>query len=94
MKTKYDMMSKEEKKKLIEKYKKKNNSLYVKSRNMIILCYIGIVYSCGVFIYDFFIRKSIFSYTFDIVLLLFSLFCLIKVIKIRKDLLNDFIIKK
>ena len=94
MKTKYDMLNKEERKELVNKFKKKNYNLYIKTRNMFVLCYIGIIYSCIVFIYDYYYKKGLSNFIADATILLFCIFCLLKVNKIKKNILNDFIIKK
>ena len=94
MKTKYERLSKKEKQEVIKKFKEKKYDLYKKFRNMVILCNIGITYSLIAFFYDLLVKKIIFYYIIDIIILIFSLCVLLKVNKIKKDILNDFILKK
>ena len=94
MKTKYERMNKEEKKKLIEKYKKEKSVFYKKMRNMFIICYIGIIYSIIVFIYDYYFKKPKVNYYIDIIIFVFSFIALLKIYSIRKNLLSDYAVKK
>ena len=94
MKTKYERMSKEEKKELFNKFKEEKQTLYKKFRNMFILCYVGIVYSVLVFFYDFFIKHSKLNFIIDIIIFVFCLIALLKIYSMKKEVLNNFALKK
>ena len=94
MKNKYERMSKEEKKELINQYKIEKDVFYNKMKKMFILCYIGIIYGVGSFCYDFFYKNSKLAYVLDIIVLIFCLLALFKVSSIKNDLLNKFALKK
>ena len=94
MKTKYDLMNKEEKKIIKEKFKNEKKALYKKFRTMNILIILAFIFSIVNFGYDFFIKKNTLSYVLDIVTVLFCIFAFIKVYKTRKDILNDIALKK
>ena len=93
MKTKYERMSREEKHNLYNRYKKDKVVLYKKLRNMFLLCYMGIGYSIVVFIYDFFFKRSKINYILDIIIFVFCLLAYLKIYSIKKDLLNDYVLK-
>ena len=93
MKTKYERMSKEEKKKVINSFKKDKIELYKKYKNINILCYIGIIFSILSFTYDVFIKKSTFNYILDIVIFIFSICALFKVYNTKKEMLNNYVLK-
>lgn len=91
MKSKYDMLSKEEKKEIYRKYKT-DKSVFVKKMNgMFMLCIIGIIYSIGCFIYDLF-NKSNVSLIFDIIIFVFCLGVYIRILFLKKELLNKYYI--
>ena len=92
MKSKYERLSRREKKEVIKKYRKDNYTIYKKIKNYILLCYIGIIYSIIAFIYDFYMNK-IAGYVIDIVILILSLISLLKVISIKNKILNDYVLK-
>ncbi len=93
MKTKYERMSKEEKKELYNKYKVEKKELVKKMNNMFILVYVGIFYSLVAFIYDFFYKSSKVGYIMDIVIFVFCLLAFLKVFNIKKELLNNYALK-
>lgn len=93
MKTKYERMSKEEKKELYNKYKVEKKDLAKKMNNMFILIYVGIFYSIIVFMYDFFYKNSRINYILDIVIFIFCLLAFLKVFNIKKELLNNYAVK-
>ena len=93
MKNKYDRMSKEDKKKVRDTFKKEKHSLYIKFVRMYVAIIVGISYSIGVFIYDCFIKKNTFNYILDLVVFVFCIMALIKVILMYKDRLNDTALK-
>lgn len=93
MKTKYERMNKNEKKKVLDSFKVEKKELYKKFRNMNILCYAGIFYSFIVFFYDLFIKKSTINYILDIIIFVFSILVLLKVISIKKEVLNNYVLK-
>lgn len=94
MKNKYERMSKEEKKEVYKEYKLNKKEFSSKMEKMFILCYVGIGYAILMFIYDFFYKKSTVSYILDIVVFVFSIIALLKVVSIKKDLLNKFVLNK
>lgn len=93
MKTKYERMSKTEKKKVFKAYKKEKPELAKKLKNMFILVYIGMIYGFSLFFYDLFISKSKLNYLLDIIVFLFCLVALLIINKIKTDLLNKFVIE-
>lgn len=94
MKTKYERMTKLEKKELYQEYKKEKNTFAQKMEKMFILCYLGIGYGLITFIYDFFYKKSTVSYILDIIVFIFCLLALLKIISIKKQLLNKYALEK
>lgn len=93
MKTKYERMSREEKKELYNKYKVEKKDLAKKMNNMFIVIYVGIFYSLVAFIYDFFYKSSRINYILDIVIFIFCLLAFLKVFNIKKELLNNYALK-
>lgn len=93
MKTKYERLSKIEKKDLYLKYKNEKSNIALKMRNMFILCYIGIFYSLIMFVYDFFYKHNKFSFILDIIILLFCIIILFKTFNTKKELLNKYLLK-
>lgn len=93
MKTRYERMSKEEKKELYNKYKVEKKDLAKKMNNMFIVIYVGIFYSLVAFIYDFFYKSSRINYILDIVIFIFCLLAFLKVFNIKKELLNNYALK-
>ena len=79
MKSKYERMTKKEKRELYLEYKKEKNVFAKKMEKMFWLCYAGIMYGAIMFIYDFFFKKSKVAFILDIVVLVF---CVISVLKI------------
>ena len=92
MKTKYERMNKEEKKKVYISFKKEKKDLTKKMNRMFTLCYIGISYGFITFFYDLFIMKSKINYILDIIVFLFCLFAILKLNKTKKDLLNKYVL--
>ena len=94
MKNKYERMSSVEKRELYKKYKEEKKTFVNKMEKMFILCYLGIGYGILMFIYDFFFKENIFSYVLDIIVFVFCLLALLKIISIKKDLLNKYALKQ
>ena len=94
MKNKYERMNREEKKEVYNEYKLNKKEFASKMEKMFILCYVGIGYAILMFIYDFFYKQSTLGYILDIVVFVFSIFALLKVVSIKKDLLNKFVLNK
>lgn len=92
MKTKYERMNKENKKKVYECFKKEKHDLYKKLNRMFILCYIGLIYGFGIFFYDLFIEKSKLNYILDIIVFIFCFIVILKLYNVKKDLLNKFVL--
>ena len=93
LKTKYERMTKEEKKKLYKEYKLEKKEIAKKMERMFLLVYIGIGYSLLMIVMDI-IKKSTLAYSLDIVLLVFCLVSLWRLIVVKKELLNKFILNK
>lgn len=94
MKSKYERMSREEKKEVYKKYKSEKLEFVKKMERMFLLCRIGIVYSVLVFLYDFFLNKNVISYSCDIIIFVFCLIVLIKINNTKKNILNNYVIGK
>ncbi len=94
MKTKYDRMSKSEKKELYNDFKKEKNVLVSKMNRFNIVLIIGIIYSILAFIYDFFMKKGTLLIVIDIIVFIFCIICFIRFYYIKKDLLNKYAIKR
>lgn len=93
MKTKYERLSKIEKKNLYNKYKIDKKNIVKKMNNMFVLCYFGIVYSVLMFIYDLFYKHSKFNYVLDIIVFVFCLIAIFKMYSVKRNLLNDYLLK-
>lgn len=93
MKTKYERLSKIERKELYLKYKSEKSNIALKMRNMFVLCYVGMIYSIIMFIYDFFYKHNKFSFILDIIILLFCIIILFKTFNTKKELLNNYLLK-
>ena len=93
MKTKYERMTKEEKKRVYEIYKEEKVELAKKFRNMFLLSYVGLFYGFILFFYDLFISKSKLNYILDIIVFVFCLISLFVINKLKKDLLNKFVLE-
>ena len=94
MKTKYERMNRREKRELINNYKKNNTIIYKKIRNMFILCYIGFIYSIISFLYDYIIKYSKLNYIIDIIIFIGCILVLYRTNILKKDLLNNYALKK
>ncbi len=94
LKTKYERMNKEEKKKLVEKYKKNDSGLAIYNRliRLNITGILGIIFSSFLFISQY---KSleILDYLTIIPLFLASLLFVIMAHKLKLKVLNNFLIK-
>lgn len=93
MKTKYERLSKIEKKELYLKYKNEKPDIAMKMRNMFIVCCIGIIYSLAMFVYDFFYKHNKISFILDSIILLFCIIILFKTFNTKKELLNKYLLK-
>ena len=94
MKTKYDRMSKLEKKELYNKFKKDKPILVSKMNRFNIILIIGIIYSIIAFIYDFLLKKGTILIVIDIIIFIFCVICFIRFYYIKKGLLNKYAIEK
>lgn len=94
MKTKYERLSKKEQKELFLEYKVEKEELAKKMTRSILITKIAVVLSVFMFLYEFFITKSSLGYWTDIVIFVSSLFALFKFNSMKKDLLNDYLLKK
>ena len=95
LKTKYERMNKEEKKKLIEKYKKTDSGLAIYNR-LIRLNFtgiLGLIFSIGYFIFQFKTIKII-DYLTIVPLFLASILFIMMSHKLKKKVLNNFALKK
>lgn len=93
MKTKYERMSREEKKELYKKYRLEKSEVAKKMENMFLLCGIGIDFSVLMFIYDYFFRKSKINYILDIIIFIFCLIVYFRIYYVKKELLNNYALK-
>lgn len=93
MKTKYERMSREERKELEKKYKLEKSEFVKKMENMFLLCGIGIGFSVLMFIYDYFFRKSKINYILDIIIFIFCLIVYFRIYYVKKELLNNYALK-
>ena len=93
MKTKYERMNKEEKRKVYQEFKQEKKDLVKKMNRMFILVYIGIIYGLGTFFYDFLVAKSKLNYWLDIIVFVFCLIVLLILFRLKKSLLNKYVIK-
>jgi len=89
LKTKYERMSKKEKKEVYKEYKKEKCEFVKKMERMFLFCRLGIIYSVLMFLYDFFFGKSSIAYWLDIIVFVFCLLALIKVNSTKKNILNN-----
>lgn len=94
MKTKYDRMSKVEKKELFKEYKINNTVLVKKMNRMFLLCYLGLFYGIISFCYDCFYKGSTVAYILDIIVFIFCVIVLLRMISIKKRLLNKYALEK
>lgn len=93
MKTKYERMTKEEKKNVYKIFKTEKVEISKKLNKMFILCYIGTIYGFIIFFYDYFITKSKLNYILDIIVFIFCILALLKLNSLKKDLLNKFVLE-
>ena len=93
MKTKYERMNKDEKKKVHEAFKNDKKDLAKKMNRMYILVYLGIIYGVFSFIYDLFISKSKLNYWLDIVVIVFCIIVYFILFNLKKRILNNYVIK-
>lgn len=93
MKTKFERMSREERKELYKKYKLEKSEFAKKMKNMFILCGVGIGFSVLMFIYDYFFRKSKINYILDIIIFIFCLIASFRIYCVKKELLNNYALK-
>ena len=94
MKNKYERLNKEEKKKVYNNYKKEKPILAKKFKNMYLLSYIGCIFGLCSFFYDYFISKSKLNYILDIIIFIFCIISIFIVNKVKKNILNNFLLKK
>lgn len=97
MKYKYDLLSKEEKKKIKNEFitsNDENKNLYKKMNRIRILSIIGITYSVIMMIVDFSLHLSLLNKILDCLLLLFCLIFIVKINDIIRMNLNKYINSK
>ncbi len=97
MKSKYQLLSKEEKKQAKKDYmeaSETNKAIYKKLNRLTIISIIGIIYSLISFVIDFFLTKIIWDFVIDAVLLIFCLIFIIKSQSILSEQINKFLISK
>lgn len=94
IKTKYDKLTKDEKKKIIEKYKKTDAGLAMMNRltRLLFTGIVGIVLAIGLFIYEY---KTIEMTDYLILVPLFfaSILFIMMSFKLKRKVLNQFMIK-
>ena len=95
LKTKYEKMSKKEKKKIVEVYKQTEagKKMMIRLLRLNIIGVLGILYAIFLFVYEF---KTIewSDYMIIVPLLVISIFFLFMSYRLRKKVLNQFAIKK
>lgn len=91
MKTKYDRMGKEEKKKVYNDFKKAKPIISKKMNRLLTIDIIGIFYSVIAFMYDFFNSKGLFNYIVDVIIFIFCLIVLLTVLKTKNNLLSKYV---
>ncbi len=95
LKTKYEKMSKKEKKKIVEVYKQTETGkkMMIRLLRLNIIGVLGILYTIFLFVYEF---KTIewSDYMIIVPLLVISIFFLFMSYRLRKKVLNQFAIKK
>ena len=94
VKIKYDRLTKEEKKELLERYKKTDAGLVMYNRlvRLRVIGFIGIIFSIFLFLYEY---KTIelTDYLIVIPLFLASLLFIMMSFKLKRKVLNRFVIK-
>lgn len=95
LKTKYERMSKEEKKKTLEDYRKTEvgKSMIVRLTRLIVIGILGILYSVFLFVSNFKDLKWT-DYLVVVPLFLISIFFIVMSIRLKKKVLNQFAVKK
>ncbi len=95
MKKYYDKLTKEEKSKVKEEYLKSEECLvYKKASKIIIFCIVGLVIAVGSFIFDYIYKMGTLNYVLDSFLFIFSVIVLLRMLFIKKDLLNKYALSK
>lgn len=95
MKTKYERMNKDEKRKTLENYKKTDSGRGMMARltRLVIIGILGILYSVFLFVSSFKDLKWT-DYLVIVPLLLISIFFIVMAFRLKKKVLNQFAIKK
>lgn len=95
MKTKYERMNKDEKKKTLENYKKTDlgRGMMARLTRLVIIGILGILYSVFLFVSSFKDLKWT-DYLVIVPLLLISIFFIVMAFRLKKKVLNQFAIKK
>lgn len=95
MKTKYQRLTKEEKKEAIAKYNEdeSNKAFYKRLKRIRIVSIIGIVYALLSFVLDTIMKQGVWSFCIDSVLLIFCIVFLLKSHDILVKSINNFLIK-
>lgn len=95
MKTKYERMTKEEKRALYQRYKQTENGTNMSKRlfRLNLIGCLGLIYSVGLFIYEYKDIKVL-DYLIIIPLFLASIFFLMMSCKLKKKILTKFAVAK
>lgn len=94
MKLYYETLSKDDKKKVKEKFLKSNEAIiYKKANNVVIASYVGILIAIFSVTFDLLYKTNIINYILDGLLFIFSLIFLIIFNKNRLKEINKFAIK-
>lgn len=97
MKCKYDLLNKEEKKKIKLDYinsNENNKNYYKRIRSIKLISIFGIVYSILMIFMDFLLKLSLVNKIIDCLLLIFCLYFITRSHNLLKVELNKFIISK
>lgn len=89
-------MNKEEKKKLLKEFENDQEAslIYFKAHKIYMLCFIGVVYSIVVTLYDIYKHAKIYSYLMDGFLFIFCILFGIKMIKFKQKEFNKYLTKR
>ena len=91
----YNKLDKEEKIKVKKEFLEKGDiNIYSKANKIIILCIIGIILAIGSFLFDYFFHAQVISFVIDGLLFAFSIFMMIKLMKIKDSEINKFLNNK
>ena len=90
----YKNLSKEERKKVKEKYlDSEDKVIYKKANRIIIIALLGVIIAIGSLVFDYIFKNGLVSYIFDGSLLVFSIVCIIYMNNIKVKEINKYVLK-